>query len=96
MKGAKEYLNYCTEHPEERANIKKLFGEGLDEHISALGFSFTRDELSAEIENAIEVFDKDLAGATGGVGGWLRDGKDEIGWPPSAGKDGAQCIGSCW
>ncbi len=66
MKGAKEFYEYCVEHPEKMEQLRAMEPDAMAEEIYKMGYSFTKEEFQAYIEQSDEESDEQLAASVSG------------------------------
>ncbi len=66
MKGAKEFYEYCVEHPEAMEKLGSMNQAEMAAEMNRLDFAFSREELQAFIEQSEGQMDEQLAQAISG------------------------------
>ncbi len=66
MKGAKEFYEYCVEHPEAMEMLRSMNQAEMAAELSRLGFAFSKEEFQAFMEQSENLMDEQLAEAVSG------------------------------
>ncbi len=66
VKGAKEFYEYCVEHPEAMEKLRSMNEAVMAAELDKLGFAFTKEEFQAFVEQSENLMDEQLAEAISG------------------------------